>query len=97
MTKLQSFLGLANYYKRFIIGYFKIACPLTDLLKKERKWEWDVECQATFQNLKDAITTEPVLGLLDLELPFEVPTDVSDRALGGVMSILYHNFSLCVT
>ena len=74
------------------MGYFKIACPFTDLLKKERKWEWDVECQATFQNLKDAITSEPVLRLLDLEFPFEVHTEVSDRALGGVMSILYTHF-----
>ena len=48
VTKLRSFLGLANYYRRFILGYSKIASSLTDLLKKERKWEWDVECQADF-------------------------------------------------
>ena len=65
VTELRSFLGLANYYKRFIRGYSKIACPLTDLLKKERKWEWDAECQAAFQKLKDAITSEPVLRLPD--------------------------------
>ena len=55
-----------------------------DLLKKEREWEWDVECQATFQKLKDVITSEPVLRLPDLEFPIEVYTDASDRALGGV-------------
>ena len=38
VTKLQSFLSLANYYRRFIKGYSKVACPLTNLLKKERKW-----------------------------------------------------------
>ena len=65
VTKLRSFLGLANYYSRFIKGYSKIACPLTDLLKKEKKWEWDVECQAAFQKLKDAITSEPILRLPD--------------------------------
>ena len=58
---------------------------LTDLLKKERKWEWDAECQAAFQKLKDAITSELVLRLLNLELPFEVHTDASDKALGGVL------------
>ena len=85
VTELQSFLGLANYYRRFIKGYSKIACPLMDLLKKERKWEWDAECQAAFQKLKDMITLEPVLRLLDLEFMFEVHTDVSNRALGGVL------------
>ena len=76
---------LSKLLMRFIKGYSKIACPLVDLLKKERKWEWDAECQATFQKLKDAITLEPVLRLLDLELSFEVHTDASDRALGGVL------------
>ena len=56
-----------------------------DLLKKERKWEWDAKCQVAFQKLKDAIISEQVLRLLDLELSFEVHTDASDRALGGVL------------
>ena len=85
VTELRSFLDLANYYMRFITSYSKIASSLMDLLKIERKWEWDVECQAAFQKLKDAITLEPVLRLPDLELPFEVHTDASDRALGGVL------------
>ena len=85
VTELRSFLGLANYYRRFIMGYSKIASSLTDLLKKERKWEWDAECKVAFQKLKDAITSEPVLRLLDLELSFEVHTDVSNKALGGVL------------
>ena len=83
VTELRSFLCLANYYRRFIKGYSKVACPPMDLLKKERKLEWDAECQVVFQKLKDAITLEPVLRLLDLELHFEVHTDVSNRALRG--------------
>ena len=85
MIELRSFLGLTNYYRRFILGYSKLACSLTDLLKKERKWEWDAECQVAFQKLKDAITLDPLLRLLNLELPFEVHTDAPDRALGGVL------------
>ena len=85
VTELRYFLGLAKYYRRFIRGYFKIACPLTDFLKKERKWDCDVECQAFLKKLKDAITSEPVLILPDLELSFEVHTDASDRDLGGVL------------
>ena len=85
VTNLRSFLGLANYYRRFIKGYSKMVCPLTNLLKKERKWEWDAECQDAFQKLKDEITSEPILRLPDLELPFVVHTNVSDKALGGVL------------
>ena len=85
VTELRSFLGLANYYKRFIMGYSKIASSLTNLLKKGRKWEWDAECQDAFQKPKDAITLEPVLRLPDLELSFEVHTNASDRALSGVL------------
>ena len=67
------------------MDYSKIASALTDLLKKERKWEWDAECQAAFQKLKDAITSEIVLRLPNFELPFEVHMDASNRALGGVL------------
>ena len=85
VIELRSFLGLANYYRWFIQGYSKIAIPLTDLMKKEREWKWELECQDAFQRLKDAITSEPVLRLPDLELPFEVQTDASDKALRGVL------------
>ena len=85
VTVLRSFLNLANYYRRFIMGNSKIAYYLMDPLNKERKWEWDVECQVAFQKLKDAITSKPVLRLPNLELPFEVHTDASNRALGGVL------------
>ena len=49
---LRSFLGLANYYRKFIQGYSKKVSPLTDLLKKEAKWEWSDECAKAFQKLK---------------------------------------------
>ena len=76
---------MVNYYRRFIKGYSKVGYPLSDLLKKERKWEWNAECQDVFQKLKDSITSELVLRLPDLKLEFEVYTDVSKKALKGVM------------
>jgi len=85
VPELRSFLGLANYYRRFIEGYSKKTTPLSDLLKKNRRWEWMVDCQQAFEKLKTAVASAPVLGLPDFEKPFEVHTDASDRAIGGVL------------
>jgi hypothetical protein len=85
IPELRSFLGLANYYRRFVKGYSDIATPLTDLLKKGRAWEWDVKCQEAFENLKAALIEEPVLALPDFAKPFEVHSDASDYAIGGVL------------
>ncbi|PKI61275.1 hypothetical protein CRG98_018339 [Punica granatum] len=85
VTELRSFLGLANYYRRFIKSYSSITVPLMDLLKKARAWEWTDECQAAFDHLKRVVTDEPVLALPCYEKSFEVETDASDFAIGGVL------------
>ncbi|KAH0743133.1 hypothetical protein KY290_031126 [Solanum tuberosum] len=85
VPKLWSFLGLANYYRRFIFDYSAIAAPLTDLLKKGREWEWTDLCQNAFEKLKAAITDESVLALPDFTKAFEIHTDASDFAIGGVL------------
>nr|CAN64786.1 hypothetical protein VITISV_014071 [Vitis vinifera] len=85
VPQLRSFLSLVNYYRRFIKGYSGRAAPLTDLLKKNKAWEWDERCQHAFENLKKAVTEEPVLALPDHTKVFEVHTDASDFAIGGVL------------
>ncbi|CAL8989416.1 unnamed protein product [Prunus brigantina] len=85
VPELRSFLGLVNYYRRFIKGYSAIAAPLTDLLKKNRTWQWTPQCQHAFDELKKALMEEPVPRLPDLSKPFEVHTDASDFAIGGVL------------
>ena len=85
VSELRSFLGLANYYRRFIQGYSKIAAPLTEMLKKDHVWEWLPNREEAFNKLKEAVTREPVLVLPDISKPFEVETDASDFALGGVL------------
>ncbi|RVW49000.1 Retrovirus-related Pol polyprotein from transposon 297 [Vitis vinifera] len=55
VPQLRSFLGLVNYYRRFIKGYSARAAPLTDLLKKNKAWEWDERCQQAFEDLKKAL------------------------------------------
>ncbi|GJR53277.1 putative nucleotidyltransferase, ribonuclease H [Tanacetum coccineum] len=81
VTELRSFLGLVNYYRRFIMGYSAIASPLTDLLKKNKAWIWDEECQAAFESLKKAVMEKPVLRLSDVTMPFELSTDASDFSI----------------
>jgi hypothetical protein len=85
VSDLRSFLGLANYYRRFIKDYSKVAAPLSDLLKKNWKWNWTDGYRWAFEKLKRAVTSAPVLKLPDFERPFEVHTDASDRAIGGVL------------
>ncbi|XP_039038705.1 uncharacterized protein LOC120176331 [Hibiscus syriacus] len=85
VTELRSFMGLANYYRRFVKGYSKIAAPLTELLKKEKAWDWGPKCQSAFDEIKLAMINEPVLVLPDHTKPFEVFTDASDVAIGGVL------------
>ena len=85
MPNLRSFLRFVNYYRCFIKGYSTKAVPLTNLLKKNRMWHWFVECQRIFEDLNKVFPEEPVLALLNHTKPFEVQTDASDFAIGGVL------------
>lgn len=58
---------------------------MTDLLKKDKAWDWSRECQGAFADLKEAVMSDPVLALPDVSKPFEVQIDASDFALGGVL------------
>lgn len=49
MAELRSFLGLANYYCKFVAGYSKQITPLIDLLKKNQSWAWSEKCQEAFK------------------------------------------------
>nr|XP_019066969.1 uncharacterized protein LOC109119103 [Solanum lycopersicum] len=83
VPELCFFLGLANYFRCFIFRYSAIAATLTDLLKKNREWEWSDPCQAAFERLKAAVMEEPFLALPYFPKVFEVHTDSSDFATGG--------------
>jgi len=64
VTEVRSFLGLAGYYRRFVKKKKKkIARPMTTLMKKTTKFNWDASCEQAFQTLKERLTTEPVLAL----------------------------------
>ncbi|XP_070011263.1 uncharacterized mitochondrial protein AtMg00860-like [Nicotiana sylvestris] len=90
VTELRSFLGLINYYRRFISGYSAKSAPLIELLNKNKPWVWTEHCQKAFECLKAAVTKEPVLALPHFAKTFEVHTDASDFAIGGVLMLDKH-------
>ncbi|XP_073061751.1 uncharacterized protein [Primulina eburnea] len=85
VAEVRSFLGLAGYYRRFIADISKIALPLTTLTRKTVKFEWTNECQQSFQELKDKLTSAPVLSLPEGVEDFVVFTDASKKGLGAVL------------
>ncbi|GKV11452.1 hypothetical protein SLEP1_g22712 [Rubroshorea leprosula] len=86
ITKVRSFLGLAGYYRRFVEGYSKISCPLTQLTRKNQKFEWIDKCEQSFQELKNRLVTAPILPIPDNEGNFVVYTDASHNGLGCVLN-----------
>jgi hypothetical protein len=83
--QIHSFLGLAGYYRRFIPDFFKIAKPMTELLKKEIKFHWNYKCEEAFHTLRKLLTTALVLAQPDSTKPFDVYCDASGTGLGCVL------------
>ncbi|CAM5178399.1 unnamed protein product [Eretmochelys imbricata] len=85
--QVQSFLGLAGYYSRFVPQYSQIATPLTDLTKKKQSnaVQWTEECQKAFNQFKGTLMSDPVLRAPDFDKPFLVTTDASKRGVGAVL------------
>jgi hypothetical protein len=83
--QVQSFLGLAGYYRRFIPDFSKLVKPITSLLKNETKFNWSSKCNEDFEQLKVLLTTAPVLAQPDIEKPFDVYCDASGSGLGCVL------------
>ena len=84
---VQKFLGLANYYRRFVKDFAKIARPLHEMTRKENKWSWRERQQKAFEELKKRFMMEPVLVTLDLDKEMRVEADVSDFVTKGVLSM----------
>ena len=91
VTQVRQFLGLAGYYRRFVHHFSEIAKPLTALTKTDEPWQWGEQQQWAFDELKEALSSAPVLALPDIKkaadgsAPFLVQADASGVALGGVL------------
>jgi hypothetical protein len=84
ITELRGFWGLAGYYRRFIKDYGRICKPLFDSLKKG-EFSWAGDQLSTFNRIKQALCSAPVLALPDFTKPFILETDASDRSIGAVL------------
>ncbi|CAC5367310.1 unnamed protein product [Mytilus coruscus] len=87
-TQLRSFLGAANYYRRFINKFSSITNPLNQLLRKDIQFEWTSETQIAFEKLKQALVTAPILVHAKMNKPFHVTADTSNSAIGYYLSQL---------
>ena len=85
IKEVQKFLGLANYYRRFIKDFARIAAPLHMLVRKEQKWKWKKEQEKAFGKLKAVFTMEPVLAFPDIDKEMRVEVDALDYTTGRVL------------
>ena len=85
---VRSFLGLANFYQRFIKDYTMLTKPLTDLMQKDKAFTWGSTEANMFTSLKTRFTTAPILAYPDNDCQFRLETDTSDFVTGAVLSML---------
>jgi hypothetical protein len=83
---IQSFLRFANSYRRFIRGYSNIVDPTPYLTRKNYHFVWSDECSKSFETLKKAFTTAPILRHFDYDKEIIVETDTSDYISASVLS-----------
>src|SRR4051812_5920260 len=85
VKQVRSFLGLASYCRRFVENFSKVAKPLTELLKKDRKFQWTPKCEEIFQELKRRLTYAPVLAPPDTKRDFDIYCDALRQGLGCIL------------
>ena len=86
MQELRSFLGMVNYYSKFIPNLSTILAPLNALLHKDSSWRWSQASQSSFDACKKALMSSTVLAHYDVNLPIKVAADASAYGIGAVLS-----------
>ena len=82
---IRSFLGLAGYYRRFVKDFSKLASPMTKLTRKGARFEWSEECEKAFKELKERLTTAPVLIIPEQGRGYTIYCDASGYGLESVL------------
>ena len=86
VTELRSFLGMVNYYGKFLHNLSTQLHPLHALLKHGTKWHWSDECDRAFKQVKRKLSEAPVLMHYNPELPIRLAGDASNYGIGAVLS-----------
>ncbi|XP_045778737.1 uncharacterized protein K02A2.6-like isoform X1 [Maniola jurtina] len=86
VTELRSFLGLVNFYAKFVRNMSARLVPLYELLKRDTKWVWSKECERAFKEVKTLLTSAEVLSHYDPARPLIVTCDASAKGIGAVLS-----------
>jgi hypothetical protein len=86
IAELQTFLGLANYYRRFVRRFADIAEPLHRLMKKGTPFVWNEASTIAFNKIKEALTSAPLLAFSHFDKPFVVYTDASNVGIGATLA-----------
>ena len=85
LRDLRGFLGFANFYRRFIQNFSRLARPLNDLTKKDVPWIWGAAQQQAFNLLKNSFTLQPILAMWEPGRPTQIEVDASGYATSGVL------------
>ena len=83
---ISVFMGMLQFYREYIPGFSILACPLTELLKKDVTFTWDARHESAFNTLRNCLTNPPVLVFPDFNEPFIVTTDACKYGIGGCLS-----------
>ena len=86
VKEVQSFLGMAGYYRQYMPDFSTIAKQLSHLSNKDVAWHWGPECQEAFEEIKRRLTQAPILGYPDPRLTYILDTDASATGVGAVLS-----------
>jgi len=85
VTDVRSTLRLLNYHRAFVPGFSHIVKPLTNLLKKDTKFQWTPDCMKALDKIIHILTSEPILTHPDPDKPFELEVNASDYATSAIL------------
>lgn len=92
IRSLRRFLGMANYYRRFISNFSELTAPLTNLLRnKPKSIKWSTTAEQSFNGIKERLISAPVLASPNFNLPFVIQTDASDSAIAAILTQEHDN------
>ena len=93
ITEVKRFLGVVQYWKKFIVGFSSIYAPLHSLTSVKQYFQWGSKQQRAFDALKEKISMPPVLVLLDLQQPFKIDKGASGFSMGAIL--MQGNILIC--